>query len=74
MAGGGSLPTQGIPTVLIRIVSERLSPVNLEERLRRLDVPIIARIAEEEVLFDLRTIAEAEYPFIKEGLKQAVSS
>ncbi len=74
MAGGGSLPTQGIPTVLIRIVSERLSPVNLEERLRRLDVPIIARIADEEVLFDLRTIAEAEYPFIKEGLKQAVSS
>ncbi len=74
MAGGGSLPTQGIPTVLIRIASERLSPANLEERLRHLDVPIIARIADEEVLLDLRTIAEAEYPFIKEGLKQAVSS
>jgi L-seryl-tRNA(Ser) seleniumtransferase len=74
MAGGGSLPTQGIPTVLIRIMSERLSPAGLEERLRRLDVPIIARISEEEVLFDLRTIAEAEYPIIRDGLKQAVSS
>jgi L-seryl-tRNA(Ser) seleniumtransferase len=74
MAGGGSLPTQGIPTVLIRVVSERLSPASLEERLRRLDVPVIARIAEDEVLFDLRTISEAEYPFIREGLKKAASS
>jgi len=74
MAGGGSLPTQRIPTVLIRVVSKRLSPAVLEGRLRRLDVPIIARIAEEEVLFDLRTIAEEEYPFIKSGLKQAVLS
>jgi L-seryl-tRNA(Ser) seleniumtransferase len=74
MAGGGSLPTQTIPTVLIRIVSKRLSPAVLEYRLRHLDVPIIARIAEEEVLFDLRTIGEGEYSFIRKGLKQAVSS
>jgi L-seryl-tRNA(Ser) seleniumtransferase len=74
MAGGGSLPTQGIPTVLIRVVSERLSSAGLEERLRRLDVPIIVRISDEEVLFDLRTIAEAEYPLVKEGLKRAISA
>jgi L-seryl-tRNA(Ser) seleniumtransferase len=73
MAGGGSLPTQEIPTVLIHIVSKRLTPSSLEKRLRHLDVPIIARIAEDEVLLDLRTIAEEEYPFIRDGLKQAVS-
>lgn len=74
MAGGGSLPTQGIPTVLIRVVSNRLSSAAIEQRLRHANVPIIARIAEGEVLFDLRTITENEYPLIREGLKQTVAS
>jgi len=74
MAGGGSLPEQGIPTVLIRIVSKQWSCATLEERLRHAEIPVIARIAEDEVLLDLRTIAEDEYPLIRDGLKQAVAS
>ena len=74
MAGGGSLPTQEIPTVLIRIVPKHIPPSRLEERLRHLEVPIIARIADDEVLFDLRTIAEEEYPYIRDGLKKVTSS
>ena len=73
MSGGGSLPTQEIPTALLRVVSKRLSPSSLEERLRRLDVPIIVRIAEDEVLFDLRTIEEEEFPYIRDGLKTITS-
>ncbi|MCX5853774.1 MAG: L-seryl-tRNA(Sec) selenium transferase [Deltaproteobacteria bacterium] len=74
MAGGGALPTQEIPTMLISITSKQLSPGSLEESLRRPDVPIIARISDNEVLFDLRTIAEEEYSFIRDGLKYAMSS
>jgi len=74
MAGGGSLPEQGIPTVLIRIVSTQISCAALEERLRHADTPIVTRIVENEVLLDLRTIAEDEYPLIRDGLKQAVVS
>lgn len=74
MSGGGSLPTQEIPTVLLRVVSKRLSTSSLEERLRRLDVPIIARIAENEVLFDLRTIENEEFPYIRDGLRTITSS
>ena len=70
MSGGGSLPGQEIPTMLLSLVSTRMSPSSIEERLRRLDVPIIARIAENEVLFDLRTIEESEFPFIRDGLKK----
>jgi L-seryl-tRNA(Ser) seleniumtransferase len=73
MAGGGSLPTQEIPTMLLSIVSAHLSPSSLEERLRRLDIPIIARIAEDEVLFDMRTIEEEEFPYIRDGLKKITS-
>jgi L-seryl-tRNA(Ser) seleniumtransferase len=74
MSGGGSLPTQEIPTILLSVVSKHLSPSNLEECLRYLETPIIARIAEDEVLFDLRTIEEEEFPSIKNGLKKIFSS
>ncbi|MGZ3577972.1 MAG: L-seryl-tRNA(Sec) selenium transferase [Syntrophales bacterium] len=73
MSGGGSLPGQEIPTTLLSIVSTHMSPSSLEERLRRLDVPIIARIAEDEILFDLRTIGEGEFPYIRDGLKKITS-
>jgi len=69
MAGGGSLPTQEIPTVLVAIDSPRLSASRLGEKLRYLEIPVIARISEEEVLFDLRTIDETEFVLIESGLK-----
>jgi L-seryl-tRNA(Ser) seleniumtransferase len=69
MAGGGSLPAQEIPTVLVAVDSHHLSAGRLEEKLRCLKVPVIARISEEEVLFDLRTIDETEFGLIGEGLK-----
>ena len=67
LAGGGSLPTQEIPTMLISVRSESLPANKIEERLRCLDVPIIARIAEDELLLDLRTLAEEEFALIKKG-------
>jgi len=74
MAGGGSLPTCEIPTMLLAIQSVCMSANFLEERLRRLDCPIIVRIAEEQVLFDLRTVEEKEFAFIRDGLKRIVST
>ena len=70
MAGGGSLPTQEIPTVVVAINSHSISPSRLERKLRKLEVPIIARICEDKVLFDLRTITEEEIVFIKDGMKR----
>ncbi|MBW2559330.1 MAG: L-seryl-tRNA(Sec) selenium transferase [Deltaproteobacteria bacterium] len=70
MAGGGSLPTQEIPTFVVTVHSRSISPSRLERKLRKLNVPIIARIYEDTVLFDLRTIAEEELVFITDGMKQ----
>jgi L-seryl-tRNA(Ser) seleniumtransferase len=69
MAGGGSLPTREIPTVLIGIRSASLSAAALEERLRRGEAPIIARVADDQVLFDLRTVDADEFPAIRDALK-----
>ena len=64
-AGGGSLPATTIPTWVASVVSHRLTANQLEERLRTGDLPIIARISEDRVLLDPRTLIEDEYEMIR---------
>ena len=70
LAGGGSLPGSEIPTFLVGIRSTRISPNRIESSLRQLDPPIITRISEDEVFFDLRTLSEEDFPFILDGLQE----
>ncbi|OGP68016.1 MAG: L-seryl-tRNA(Sec) selenium transferase [Deltaproteobacteria bacterium RBG_16_44_11] len=72
-AGGGSLPTQKIPTVLISIKNKKMSASRMEEKLRKLDVPVIVRVDKNEILIDLRTVSEDEFAFIVEGLRSIIS-
>jgi len=61
--GGGSTPDQQLPTQLISIFSPRYSSATLEERLRkRASGPaVIARIENERLILDLRTIFPDEH-------------
>ena len=52
--GGGSAPGSTLPTKLVAI--EDPSPQQIEKRLREYEVPIIARIDNDRVLLDLRTV------------------
>jgi L-seryl-tRNA(Ser) seleniumtransferase len=54
--GGGSAPGSTLPTRLIALSHATLSAVELEARLRRWRTPIIARIENDRVLLDLRTV------------------
>ena len=54
--GGGSAPGSAIPTRLIALTHDRLTASQLEERLRKADPPIIARIEQDRVMLDLRTV------------------
>ncbi len=67
LAGGGALPLEEIPTTLLSLRAEDLPAELLEERLRR--EGIIVRIAEDEVLFDLRTVEEDELGLIADALE-----
>jgi L-seryl-tRNA(Ser) seleniumtransferase len=58
--GGGSGPTSHPNTVLISLTHRTQSPEQIESALRHFSTPIIARIAEQRVLLDLRTVAESE--------------
>ncbi len=60
VVGGGSAPEAALPTKLISITCENLSAATMEESLRRNSPPIIARIVDDRLLIDLRTVNKAE--------------
>jgi L-seryl-tRNA(Ser) seleniumtransferase len=58
--GGGSGPNVHPPTALIALKHARLSADEIEHKLRLSSPPVIARIADDFVLLDLRTVNAAE--------------
>ncbi|HEX2342232.1 MAG TPA: hypothetical protein VHI98_17275, partial [Vicinamibacterales bacterium] len=56
--GGGSAPGSTLPTVLLAISRPGVSPDALESQLRQLPTPVIARIENDRVVLDLRTVLE----------------
>jgi L-seryl-tRNA(Ser) seleniumtransferase len=58
LAGGGSTPSQTLPTKIIRIATVRYSATKLEQRLRRAPsgVSVIARVEDDRLILDLRTV------------------
>jgi L-seryl-tRNA(Ser) seleniumtransferase len=54
--GGGSAPGVTLPTQLIEIRHQARSADEIATRLRTLDPPVIARIQDEHVVLDLRTV------------------
>jgi L-seryl-tRNA(Ser) seleniumtransferase len=56
--GGGATPEQSIPTCLIALETDDV--VEAERRLRAADPPIIARIENQRLLLDLRTVFPQE--------------
>ena len=71
--GGGSTPDQKLPTHLISIKSRGCSAAALEERLRESanGVPIIARIAGDRLILDLRTVFSDEEGPLSAALARA---
>lgn len=58
LCGGGSCPDEEIPSYGVAIKSE--NPDADLKALRSLEMPIIARIQEDRIVFDLRTVSEQE--------------
>jgi len=74
LAGGGSTPTQSIPTKLIRIASARYSAAQLEQRMRRAPagIPVIARVEDDRLILDLRTVFPQQEPALRKTLSAAL--
>jgi len=59
-AGGGSLPEAEFQTFAVQVRPAGISVNELESRLRRGSPPVIARIREDALLLDARTVMEQE--------------
>jgi L-seryl-tRNA(Ser) seleniumtransferase len=70
LAGGGSTPAESLPTRVIRIKSRRHSSAQLEQRLRRghAGSPVIARVEDDYVILDLRTVFAEQEAALAEAL------
>ena len=58
--GGGALPVTELPSMAVGIHPSKISAETLSRRLRRLPIPVVTRIEDENVLVDMRTF-EMEY-------------
>ena len=67
--GGGSVPTQMIRSSVVAVEPTLVSPDVLEQRLRRISLPIIARISKDRLLLDVRTIEEHHFSYIAQSIR-----
>ncbi|MCK4838296.1 MAG: L-seryl-tRNA(Sec) selenium transferase [Desulfobulbaceae bacterium] len=58
--GGGAMPEQDLPTTAVALQPENISVNELEELLRKGEVPVIGRIENDLFLLDMRTVADRE--------------
>ncbi|MGD9903232.1 MAG: L-seryl-tRNA(Sec) selenium transferase [Vicinamibacterales bacterium] len=62
--GGGSAPGATVPTALVRLAWPGWSADRLETWLRERETPVIARIHDDAVVLDLRTVAEGDDEYL----------
>jgi L-seryl-tRNA(Ser) seleniumtransferase len=74
LAGGGSTPSQSLPTKLLRFASVRYSATQLEKRLRRgaSAMPVIARVEEDRLIIDLRTVFLEQEALLTKALSDSL--
>ena len=73
---GGSLPGESIPTWLLSIGAQGTTEgaQGLAKRLREADTPVIARIEDDRVLLDPRTVLPTEEEALLASLKSALGA
>ncbi len=73
LTGGGSAPEETIPTTLLALRPTAFSCNELGQRLRRGSRPVVARIEDDRVILDLRTVLPEEDEVLVQSLSQAAS-
>jgi len=72
--GGGSFPGKTLKTWLVQLTSDRLTSDVLATRLRGGDPPIIARIADDRVVLDPRTIFPHQIEQVARAVRAALDA
>jgi L-seryl-tRNA(Ser) seleniumtransferase len=74
VAGGGSLPGEGLPSVLVEVDPAAASDAAVLARLRAGDPPVVARAERGRVVVDLRTVPPDQDELVAEALARALEA
>lgn len=66
--GGGSLPGEMLKSYAVTLGTKDKNAMELTANLRSLPMPIIGRLSEAQLIFDMRTMAEEEFDIAVEGI------
>ncbi|MDD3643277.1 MAG: L-seryl-tRNA(Sec) selenium transferase [Candidatus Krumholzibacteria bacterium] len=72
--GGGSFPSNPLPTALVKVTLQAGGPERLAQSLRRADPAVLVRVKGDAIYIDLRTVTEEEQPFLLERLAEGIGS
>lgn len=72
--GGGSMPLEELPSKGISLHLENYSANKMEEFFRNYKIPIIARISDNVIYFDLRTVEIEEIEIIVDAIASFIKS
>jgi len=70
VVGGGSAPDSRLKNIVLAVDHGKLSPDRIEEALRKGEPPVIARIKNDSVIIDVRTVNKSEYDIIAERFRE----
>jgi L-seryl-tRNA(Ser) seleniumtransferase len=70
ITGGGAAPGAGLPTRVLAVTSDDKSADGLAALLRKNDPPIVARVEEDRLVLDLRTVFPAQDDAIVSALEK----
>jgi len=70
--GGGAFPLEELSTYVIKFNPSQFSSTSLAKRLRQMTPPVLGRIHQDALYFDVRTLLEGEEFVLAEKLQEAV--
>lgn len=72
-AGSGSMPTETVPSVALRISAGGLSEETLARRFRLQDPPVVGYLKDRRFYLDLKAVADKELPFIVNAINRVAA-
>ena len=69
--GSGSFPEQNLPTALVRLEATSMTPDDLALALRRHEPPVVARIQDDALLIDPRTLLDGDESVLLDAVRAA---
>ena len=72
--GGGAFPEAALPTTLVATTRTPAGPEDLARRLRMGDPAVVARVSDDRLLLDPRTLPPESFPSVATALHRAIGS